>query len=45
MDLPPAEARIILALEAIRNDENLSVRAAVKLYNVYHTTILYRRAG
>ena len=45
MDLPSNEARVILALEAIRNDKKLSVRAAAKLYNVYHTTILRRRAG
>ena len=45
--MPPAsnEARVILALKALENDEKLSLRAAAKIYNVYHTTLLQRRAG
>jgi hypothetical protein len=39
------EARIILALEAIRNDKKLSLRAAAKIYSVPYTTLYYRRAG
>jgi DeoR/GlpR family transcriptional regulator of sugar metabolism len=39
MDLLPAESRVIMALEAIKNDEKLSVRAAAKLYNVSDRTI------
>ncbi len=39
------EARVILALEAIRNDEKLSLRAAAKLYNVPESTLCSRRAG
>ena len=45
MDLPPAEARVIMALEAIRNDKKLSVRAAAKIYEVPRTTLTRRRAG
>ena len=36
---------MILALKALENDENLSLRAAAKIYNVHHTTLLRRRAG
>ena len=39
------EAKVILALEAIRNDEKLSLRAAAKLYNVPESTLRSRRAG
>ena len=45
MDLPPAEARVILALEAVKRDKKLSFRAVVKLYDIPLTTLLYRRAG
>ena len=45
MSPPSKEARLILALEALENDENLSLRAAAKIYNVHHTTLLRRRAG
>jgi len=34
-----------LALEAIRNDEKLSLRAAAKLYNVPESTLRYRHSG
>ena len=45
--MPPTsnEARIILALEAIRNDKKLSLRATAKLYNVPESTLRYRRSG
>ena len=45
--MPPAsnEARVILALKALENDEKLSLRAAAKIYNVHHTTLLRRRAS
>ena len=39
------EATVILALEAIRNDEKLSLRAAAKLYNVPESTLRYRHSG
>ena len=39
------EARLILALEAIKKDNKLSVLAAAKTYNVSHTTLRQRRAG
>ena len=45
MDSFPAEARVILALEAIKKDEELSIRAAAKIYNVPATTIRHRRDG
>jgi hypothetical protein len=45
--MPPTlkESRIVLALEALQNDEKLSLRAAAKLYNVPVSTLSYRRAG
>jgi hypothetical protein len=39
------EARVNLAIEAIKNDENLSIRTAAKIYNVSHTTLIQRRSG
>ncbi|KAK0740340.1 hypothetical protein B0T18DRAFT_417741 [Schizothecium vesticola] len=39
------EARVILALEAIQNDKDLSIRAAAKIYGVPVTTIRRRLAG
>ncbi|KAJ6258426.1 hypothetical protein Dda_2933 [Drechslerella dactyloides] len=39
------ESRIILAIEALKKDENLSVQAAAKAYNVPRTTLLYRYSG
>ena len=39
------EANIILALEALQNDENLTVAAAAKIYNVNRCTLQRRRAG
>ena len=39
------EGRVILALEALKRDEKLSLRAAAKLYNVPATTLFDRRVG
>ena len=39
------EAHIILALQALQNDENLSERAAAKNYRVDRRTLGRRRAG
>ena len=39
------KARIILALEAIRNDEKLSLRAVAKIYSVPYTTLHHRYTG
>ena len=39
------EARVILALKALQDDKELSLRAAAKLYNVPVSTLGYRRAG
>ena len=37
------EARVILALQALQSNKNLSIRAAAKIYNVPATTIRRRR--
>ena len=39
------ESRLILALQAIKKDPNLSVRAAAKIYNIPESTLRTRRAG
>ena len=39
------EARVNLALKAIQNNKNLSLRAAAKVYNVSRTTLTERRDG
>ena len=36
---------MILALEALKNDSKLSLRAAAKIYSVPYTTLYHRRAG
>jgi hypothetical protein len=41
----PDEAKVILALEALKNDDKLSIRAAAKVYAVPYTTLYDRRAG
>jgi hypothetical protein len=45
MALPSNEVRIILALEALKNDDTLSLRAIAKIYNVSATTLMRRRTG
>ncbi len=39
------EAKVILALEAIKNNLKLSIRAAAKLYDVPASTLCRRRGG
>ncbi len=39
------ECQIILALQALQNDKNLSERAAAKIYGVDRRTLGRRRAG
>ena len=39
------EARVILALEALKKDPKLRLSAAAKLYSVPYTTLYDRRAG
>jgi predicted HTH domain antitoxin len=39
------EAKIHLAIEAIQKNENLSIRAAAKIYNVQRSTLQNRLAG
>jgi len=45
MESLPNESRVVLALQAIQNDKNLSIRAAAKIYNIPATTIRHRRDG
>ena len=45
MPSPTNERRVILALQALKNDESLSVLAAAKAYNVNRMTLTRRRAG
>ena len=45
MESTPYEARIILALEALKSNTKLSFRAAAKLYNIQRTTLQNRHAG
>ncbi len=37
------EARVVLALEALQNDEDLSIRAVAKIYDVNCMTLARRR--
>ncbi len=39
------ESRVILALEALKQDQKLSLLAAAKLYSIPYTTLYDRRAG
>ena len=39
------ESRVLLAIEALQKDPNLSLRAAAKIYEVPRTTLVRRRAG
>ena len=45
MDQLPDESNVNLALQAIKRDKNLSIRAAAKIYNIPTTTIRRRRDG
>ena len=45
MSPPSKEARLILALKALENNENLSLREAAKIYDVSRTTLTQRRAS
>jgi hypothetical protein len=45
MPLPSKEARVILALEAPRNNEKLRLEAVARLYNIPASTLRDRRAG
>jgi predicted HTH domain antitoxin len=45
MEIQTQEARIILAIEAIRTSKKLSCRSAAKLYNIPRATLGHRMAG
>ena len=47
LNMPSAskEARVILALEAIKDNLKIGIRAAAKLYNVPASTLCRRRGG
>jgi len=45
MSPPSKEARVILALEALQNDEELKLEAVAKLYNVLTSTLRNQRAS
>jgi transcriptional regulator with XRE-family HTH domain len=45
MELYTQEARIILAIEAIRTSKKLSRRKAAEIYNIPYTTLSERMAG
>ena len=45
MEIQTQEARIILAIEAIRTSKRLSRRSAAKLYRVPEATLCNRIAG
>ena len=45
MDSNSTESKLILALQALENDPNLSVKRASSIYNVARSTLISRRAG
>ena len=45
MEIQSQEARIILAIEAIRSSKKFSRRSAAKIYKVPETTLRDRMAG
>jgi hypothetical protein len=45
MTPPSKEARLILALKALENNENLSLQEAAKIYDVSRMTLTQRCAG
>ena len=45
MESTSKESRVVLALQAIQNDPNLSVRKAAAVYNVNRATLQNRKGG
>ena len=45
MTSPSKEGRLIIALQALEKDKDLSLRAAAKIYNVTFKTLARQRAG
>jgi len=45
MDNLPKEARMLLALKALKNSEKLSILAATNIYNIAETTLRSWRDG
>jgi hypothetical protein len=45
METPSKERQLILALHSMKKDPKLSARAAAKLYNIPHQTLLRRQKG
>ena len=45
MEIQTQEARIVLAIEAIRTSKQLSRRSATKIYKVLYATLSDRIAG
>ena len=45
MESSSIESRILLAIEAIKQRENFSIRAATKVYNVPYSTLRNRMKG
>ena len=45
MSPPSKEARVILAFEALQNNNNLKLEAIARLYDVLASTLCRRRAG
>ena len=45
MESSKKESQVILAVQAMQNDPNLSARAAAKIYSVSHATLSRRLKG
>ncbi len=45
MESSSNESRILLAIKALQKDQKLTIRAAARIYQVSHTTLIRRRAG
>lgn len=45
MSVYTQEARIILIIEAIRTIKKITIRKAIKIYNVLRTTLASRMSG
>ncbi|KFZ24086.1 hypothetical protein V502_01434 [Pseudogymnoascus sp. VKM F-4520 (FW-2644)] len=45
MERPCKDGQLNLAIQAMKNDPNLSARSAAKIYSVSLTTLLRRRRG